>query len=175
MKKIIVIGPSGSGKSTLARKIAPILNLPLYHLDQLFWQAGWKSISQEAFTEKLQEIIKKEEWIIDGNFNHSLESRIEKADTIIFLDVPRRLYFPRIFKRYFQNYGRVRVDMSPGCVEQLDTEFLKFVWTFSKKVRPSLIEKLKGLKPEQTLIVLRSKKEVNFFIENLPSSKSDKT
>ena len=39
MKKIIVIGPSGSGKSTLARKIAPILNLPLYHLDQLFWQA----------------------------------------------------------------------------------------------------------------------------------------
>lgn len=65
--------------------------------------------------------------------------------------------------------------MSPGCVEQLDKEFLKFVWTFSKKVRPSLIEKLKGLKPEQTLIVLRSKKEVNFFIENLPSSKSDKT
>lgn len=59
MKKIIVIGPSGSGKSRLARKIAPILNLPLYHLDQLFWQAGWKSISQEEFTEKLQEIVKK--------------------------------------------------------------------------------------------------------------------
>jgi len=41
MNKIAVIGSGGSGKSTFSRKLGNILNLPVYHLDTVYWNPGW--------------------------------------------------------------------------------------------------------------------------------------
>jgi adenylate kinase family enzyme len=67
MQRIIVIGCSGSGKSTLARIIGEKTGLPVYHLDMLYWQSGWRPHPDEtAFQSTVRQIAAKEAWIIDG-------------------------------------------------------------------------------------------------------------
>jgi len=96
MKKIMLIGSGGSGKSTLSKKIGEILNVPVYHLDQIFWKPGWGPTPEKEWDNLLRELVKKEKWIIDGNYSKTLDIRLKEADTVIFLDMPRYLTIYRI-------------------------------------------------------------------------------
>ena len=91
MKKILVIGPSGAGKSEFSRRLEKILNLPLYHLDNIFWKEDKTHISRDEFDEKLATILKREEWIIDGDYSRTYETRMNASDTIFFLNYPMEL------------------------------------------------------------------------------------
>ena len=71
MNRIIVIGPSGAGKSEISRKIQDVLNLPLYHLDNIFWKEDRTHISREEFDTKLNELLSKDRWIIDGDYSRT--------------------------------------------------------------------------------------------------------
>lgn len=111
MKKVVVMGSSGSGKSTLCRTLASELQLPLYHLDVLFWKPQWIMTSEDEQEEILQNIIPKQSWIIDGSYSACLAERLSAADTVIFLDLPRKICLFRIAKRLLQNLGKTRKDM----------------------------------------------------------------
>ena len=41
MDRILILGCGGAGKSTLAGQLGEILDLPVIHLDQEYWQPGW--------------------------------------------------------------------------------------------------------------------------------------
>jgi len=167
LKKICVIGPCGAGKSTLAKEIASILKIPLFHLDQLFWKENWQSIGQDALKKKLVHVMETHTtWIIDGNYSSSLELRIAQADTIIFLDYPRRIYFFRVLKRLLTNWGKVRDDMADGCVEKIDFDFLKFVWNFQHGSRIRVIEILNKYDTCQQFM-FTSPKQTKAFLQNL--------
>ena len=84
-KKAIVIGPPGAGKSTFSRALRNITCLPLYYLDMVSFKPDGTEISKEEFDQKLKEILKQEEWIIDGSYLRTLELRIKHCDTIFFL------------------------------------------------------------------------------------------
>lgn len=88
MKKIIVIGCPGSGKSTFSQELHKKTNIPLYHLDMLFWNADKTTVEKSVFLERLNELLDKDEWILDGNFNSTMELRMSRCDTVIFLDYP---------------------------------------------------------------------------------------
>ena len=66
MKKIIIIGCSGSGKSTLARKLGEITQLPVIHLDKLWWKPGWETVSCDEFDVLHQAAMAEPAWIMDG-------------------------------------------------------------------------------------------------------------
>ena len=68
MKKIIVIGCPGSGKSTFSRSLSEKLNIPLYHLDMMYWNADRTTVDKAVFLSRLKEVIATDEWIIDGNY-----------------------------------------------------------------------------------------------------------
>ena len=91
MKKAIVIGSPGAGKSTFARKLRDAAALPLYYLDMIWHKSDGSNISREQFIAKLQEIVQKERWIIDGNYAHTLEMRLKACDTVFLLDYPLEL------------------------------------------------------------------------------------
>ena len=79
MKKIIVIGCPGSGKSTFARRLNEITSIPLYYLDMIWHKADKTNITQDEFDFKLNQIISKKEWIIDGNYQRTLNTRLENC------------------------------------------------------------------------------------------------
>ena len=56
MQKIIVIGNAGSGKTTFSKALSKKLNLPLIHLDKIFWYGIWHHISRENF-DKFNDLI----------------------------------------------------------------------------------------------------------------------
>lgn len=84
MKKIIVIGCPGSGKSTFSRELHSKTGIPLYHLDMMYWNEDKTKVEKNVFLERLSDALEKDMWIIDGNYGSTMESRIQKCDTIFF-------------------------------------------------------------------------------------------
>ena len=87
-KRIIVTGLAGAGKSTLSKALAKKTGLPLIHLDLEFWKPGWTAPSEEEWRAKNREVLAGSEWIADGNYHETLTIRLERADTVIYLDTP---------------------------------------------------------------------------------------
>ena len=80
MKKVLILGCPGAGKSTFARKLRDKTGLPLYYLDMIWHKPDRTTITKQEFDAKLSEIIKQEEWIIDGNYGRTLEMRFKECD-----------------------------------------------------------------------------------------------
>lgn len=162
----MIIGSCGSGKTTLALELGEIVKIPVIHLDKEFWRAGWKETPKLEWLEKQRALAAGETWIIEGNYGGSLEIRLERADTVIFLDYNRYVCAFRVLKRWLQNLGKTRADMADGCKEKMDWEFLRFVWQFPAVSRPKIIEKLKEY-GGVTVIAMKNPKETRRFIENI--------
>lgn len=167
MKKIVLVGSGGSGKSTLARQLGDKLKLDVYHLDALFWKPNWVGVPREEQKKVQHELVKQEEWIIDGNYGNTMDIRLDAADTIIFLDIHRTICVYRVFKRMMKYRNRTRPDMGEGCEERLDLNFLKWVWDYPKEKRPEILKKLDELSNDKQVIILRSPKEVQRFLANV--------
>jgi adenylate kinase family enzyme len=137
MNRILIIGPCGSGKSTLARELAPRMGLPLVHMDQLGWQAGWIETEKAEMNARLAEAVAGERWLIEGNYGSTLAPRLERADTVIYLDFPIRLCLRRLIKRIVTLRGQSRPDMPEGCPERFDAAFFWYVmnWNTGPRVR----------------------------------------
>ncbi|MBM1172083.1 AAA family ATPase [Microvirga arabica] len=163
MQRILVIGSPGAGKSTLARSLSDQLGLPLIHLDREHWSAGWISLPNDVWAARVAELAARPSWIIDGNYANTLHIRLDRATTVIWLDLPRWLCMARIIKRVLAYRGRVRPDMAEECPERLNLEFLRYTWTFSKHSRPKNKALLKKLRSDQK-VVLRTPREVADFL-----------
>ena len=113
------------------------------------------------------DLVKKESWIIDGNYGGTMDIRLNAAETIIFLDIPRTICIYRAFKRMLQYRNKTRPDMGEGCEERFSFEFFKLIWKYPKTKRPKILDRLKQLSKEKEVIILKSPKEVENYIENV--------
>jgi adenylate kinase family enzyme len=165
MKRALVLGCPGAGKSTLSKELAASTGLPLVHLDQIFWRPGWVEPSKEEWRLQVAAELAKPEWILDGNFGSTLLQRLEAADTVILLDLPRMVCLLRVLERIFVSLGRQRPDMAEGCAERFDLKFLLYVWNFGKNHRPKLLERFEAFAGEK--ILLRSPAEVRQFLQSM--------
>ncbi|MFT4416451.1 topology modulation protein [Fredinandcohnia humi] len=162
MKRIMVIGVSpGVGKSIFAQRLGDALGIDVYHLDSFFWKPGWVEATLEEFTAAQENIIEKESWIIDGNYSNTFDLRVQHADTIIYLELPRYVCLFRVLKRWLMHLGKKRPDL--GCTEKLDWEFIKFIWTTYKPRIHKMQQRLEKLSQEKNIIVLKGTKEINHY------------
>ena len=168
MERILVLGPCGSGKSTLAAQIGPLLDLPVFHLDQHYWQPGWRPSSDRQWFTAVDDLISRPRWVIDGNYGSTLAKRLKRADTVIILDYPRRIFFWRMVRRTFTNLGSVRADSAAGCPERFDAEFWRYTWNY----RTANMPMHESLVREAALPVirLRTPREAKDWVETLPRS-----
>lgn len=138
-RRIAIIGSPGAGKSTLARALAARTGLPLVHLDQLHWRAGWTAPPEPEWQARVRAAAEGERWIIDGNYGTTLAPRLARAELVLWLDPPTALCLWRVATRIAGQWGRVRADMAPGCPERLDWRFLRYVACFRRDSRPALV------------------------------------
>jgi adenylate kinase family enzyme len=170
-KRILVFGPSGSGKSTMARRIGERLGIQVVHLDMIYWKPGWVPIEREPFRTKLAEAAAGDAWVMDGNYFNHLDLRLPRAEAAIWLDLPRRVYFPRAIWRMIRHYGRERGDVGQGCPEHFDLPFLRdWVWAYPAQYRARHAALMASLPAPIHGIVLRSTAEVATFVDGLPGS-----
>lgn len=169
MERVLLIGCGGSGKSTLAVKLGEKTGLPVVHLDKLFWHKGWVESTKEEIDEKISRELKKDRWIMDGNFSRTLPMRLERCDTVIYLDFSTFACLRGVIKRILTTYGQVRPDMGEGCPERFDMEFLQWVWNFNKTNRPKLYSMLEA-HPDKRIIILKNRRQVNKFLDSIQTN-----
>jgi adenylate kinase family enzyme len=135
MQRIAIFGSPGSGKSTLARHLSDRLGLPVTHMDTLYFDPGWVIKPADEFRAALTRVAATDHWIMDGNYltESVTTGRIDRADTLILLTLPRWRCLWRVIRRSVLSYGRVRPDQAAGCPERLDLEFFRFVWNYPVK------------------------------------------
>ena len=140
MDRIVVVGCPGSGKSTLARELASQTGIPAFHLDQLYWQADWMPHpDQEMFRKAVDSIVAGDRWILDGCFFDRAGSvRLERADTLVILDISTGVCLFRAVKRWWTYRGDARPDLPPGCSEKFDLEFYQYILTYRTMQTPKL-------------------------------------
>lgn len=98
-RRIIIRGTSGSGKTTLARRIAAAREIPHVELDGIFHQAGWTQLDDEKFRAAVAAFMDDDRWVVCGNYRQIAPLLLERADTIVLLDLPRRNVMARVLRR----------------------------------------------------------------------------
>lgn len=168
MERIAIIGSGGAGKSTLAQAVGARLNVPVYHLDQVFWQPGWKALPRAEWIARHHALCAEPRWVLDGNYGSTMDYRLLSCDTVIFLDISRWRCLYRVVRRWLRYAGRTRPDMTPDCPERLTWAFLHWIIMYSHVKRPAILKKIEALQATKSVYHLRSIREVNRFLERLP-------
>lgn len=167
MKKAIIIGCPGAGKSTFARKLRDKTGLPLFYLDMIWHKPDKTHISEEKFDEKLNEVLQKEEWIIDGNYSRTLEIRMRECDTIFLFDLPLEVCVEGAEARI----GKERVDM-PWQAMEMDEDFRQWILDFPKNEMQKVIRLVEKYKNEKQVIIFKSREEADAYIVKLSKQKN---
>lgn len=162
MLKAIVIGSPGAGKSTFSRKLRDVTGLPLYYLDMLWHRADKTTTTTEEFDRQLGELMKKEEWIIDGNYNRTLEWRFKECDTVFLLDYPLEICLLGAQSRV----GTKREDL-PWIEEEFDADFKDWIIDFSKDNLPYIYRLIDIYKKEREIIIFKSRQEAQLYLQIL--------
>ena len=165
MRRVLVIGSGGAGKSTFSTRLGERTGLPVVHLDSLYWRAGWNETPKEEWKQVVSGLLERDAWVMDGNYGGTLDARITSCDTVVFLDLPRIVCLWRVLRRWLRYRGRARPDMAPGCNERLSVEFLRWIWDYPVTRRPEIMTRLANLGEGQRVVVLRSRAEVERFLE----------
>lgn len=162
MKRAVVIGCSGSGKSVFSRKLRDVTGLTLYYLDMIWHKPDGTNISREEFDEKLRSIISRDSWIIDGNYQRTLETRIKACDTVFLFDLPTETCIEGALSRI----GKRREDM-PWFENELDPGFRQWIESFRENQLPEIYKLLEKYKNGRQIVVFRTREQADKFIEKL--------
>ncbi len=167
MRRVLVIGSGGAGKSTLATRLGRALGLPVIHLDQLYWRAGWVEPDKAGWATTVRETIARDAWILDGNYSGTLAERIAACDTIVFLDFSRFVCLWRVLARIVRHHGKTRPDMPDGCPEKFDLSFLVWIWNYPTRTRRKVLSLLAASRTSKHVIHLRTRRETEGFLAAL--------
>lgn len=162
MLKIVVIGCPGGGKSTFARKLRDVTGIPLYYLDRIWHRPDRTNVTREEFDRCLGEILKKDRWIIDGNYLRTLETRLRECDTVFLLDLPMETCLSGVESRI----GRSREDM-PWIEHEFDDEFKQWILDFPKMQLPQIYRLIEMYRRGREVIIFKSRKEAGDYLRML--------
>ena len=98
MERVLIAGISGAGKTTLARRLSVRHALPRYELDALHHGPGW--VKRPEFEEDVRRFSAGDRWVTEAQYHRYLGNLLwERADTVIWLDLPRRTIMSRVVRR----------------------------------------------------------------------------
>lgn len=160
MNKIIVIGCPGSGKSTFSKELHNRTGIPLFHLDMMFWNADKTTVEKSVFRKRLFNIFKLDKWIIDGNYQSTMESRLRECDTVFFLDYSLETCLEGVRARR----GKARTDM-PWIEKENeeDAEFVEFIKNYRSESRPIVLALLRQYEHKK-IYIFRERSEAEEFL-----------
>lgn len=158
--KIIFVGSGGSGKSWTAKRVAELTGYPLHHLDKELWLPGWVMPPKQEKIAKQQEMMNKDRWIIDGNYNSTMDLRFRAADLVIFLDIHRVVCIVSVMKRA----GKKRSDLpeyleEPKVFSKEFFEFCKWIWSYPQTDRNTVMS-LHEKYPETTFLQIKTRRKM---------------
>lgn len=134
MRRINVVGTSGSGKSTFSRMLAKKLDYPYLEMDAMFWKPNWQESSDEEFFAKLKGSLSQEGWVLDGNYNRTVDIKWANVDHVIWIDYPfSRTAYQAIKRALIRSMTKTELWNKTGNVETFRKSFFSrdsvILWT----------------------------------------------
>jgi len=178
VKCVAVIGGSCTGKTTLSRELARRLGVPHLELDALHHDAGWQEAPAEVLQARVDAALAAapDGWVVDGNYHGKIgTSVLERADTVVFLDLPFRTALRRVLWRTLRR-SITREELWNGNRESLRTALSRdsivlWVITHHRTHRAKWPGRLASL-PRLEVVRLRSPREVRAWLQSIQATDS---
>lgn len=165
MERIVIVGCGGSGKSLLARQLAANLDLPLTHLDAVYYDQDWNPLPQEEFAARQEKLVTEPAWIIEGNYAGTLPIRLAAADTVIFLDLPALTCLWGILQRRWRYRGGQHHDV--GVYDRIRWSFLVYIWRYRRTMAPRVRKLINQHTISAKVITVTSRRQARRLINQL--------
>jgi adenylate kinase family enzyme len=169
VKRVAVIGSGGAGKSVFSNALSKRTGLPVVHLDREFWGPGWVKMADDPWDARVRELAAADRWIMDGNYSRTMDVRFARADTVVFLDIPRLVCLWAVSSRAIRYRKGSRPDMTEGNDEKLDRAFLSWIWNYPQRQRPEIFEKLGALPRTVDVVHLTGRRAMQAWLQMVPS------
>ena len=169
--RVSVIGCSGGGKSTLSQKLATRLHATYLCMDrEFFWLPGWVLRPRDEQRARIAEAVKQERWIMDGTNPSGFDVRLPRSEMVIWVRMPRLMCLWGVFRRWLAYRGRTRPEMTPGCPEKMDVDFVHYIWNFERRHAPLIIENINAYGRDIPVVELKSRRDMRRLLDLLEAS-----
>ena len=169
MKKVAIFGNTGGGKSTLSRRLSEITQLPLYILDKIQFKPGGIEVPYEEYKCSHEEIMAKDEWVIDGfGCLETLWLRLEKADTLVYIDLPLYVHFWWVTKRFVTGFfdpPKGWPDNAP--IWKSSMKSYSVLWLCHRRLTPKYRDYVVQAQESKKVYHLQSTQEIKQFFDSI--------
>lgn len=167
MNRIAIVGCDGAGKTALAHRLAALLDLPVINLDAIYYDENWEEKTKDEFAAIQRELAAADRWIVDGNHASTLYIRVNRADTVIFLDVPAWTCLWGIVQRRWRYRGGQYPD---GVYDRVTLSFIRYVIGYRRKMRPRIAAVVREHGQHAQCVTLTSRRRVRRFLGSIAAN-----
>ena len=168
MRRVLIAGSSGAGKSTLAAELARRHGLPYTELDSLYHGRGW--VPRPEFLDDVRAVVAGDAWVSEWQYDAARPLLLARADTLIWLDFPRRTVMHRVLRRslrrallreraFNDNTEDFRAWLDPGHP-------IRWSWSNHAHARTKVLAAMEQ-RPELTVLRFRSPAEVRHWLASV--------
>lgn len=169
MRKVAVVGCGGSGKSHVARELGRILDAPVTHLDAAFYDDRWNALPIDQFTDVQRELVAQPRWVIDGNYNSTLQVRLEACDTVVLMDVSTVAALYGIFSRQIRHGAGHKGN---GVHNRIHWGVIKYVATYRRRMRPRVMAKIEEFGSGTDVVLLANRRQTHRWLRKVAAEQS---
>lgn len=161
--RISILGFSCSGKTSFSNWLGKLSKLPVFHLDDYYWESPW--VKNENFN--VMDVVKCENWIIDGTYYHEFfEERILNSNYIIYLDCNIFVRIFRMIKRHIK-YLLNPIGKNP-ISQKINGKFLLLTIRKIYTVQPQILHMLEKIECNgRSFIYVKGKHQINKLMEQI--------
>jgi adenylate kinase family enzyme len=167
MRIVVMASASGCGKTTLGRELARRLEAPFHELDALNHGPNWEQATAAELRARVEPLLADERWVVDGSYRSKLGDLVlERADAVVWLDLPRRVWLPRLLRRTLVRIVR-REELWNGNRETFRNAFAgrDSLLLFALRTYPQRRRLYPAELGRYPLVRLRSPREVDAWLE----------
>ena len=165
--KIAVVGYSASGKSTFSKKLSAHYNIPVLHIDTIYFNENM-TINDRTVTEgRVFDMMKKDHWIIDGTYRYLAQNRLKQADHIFLFNFGRWTCFFGLIRRYFKYRKKQRDTMALGNPERIDPSFVKWILWDGRKKDTKQLFKYYIETYQQKITIFKKRNDVKKYLQSI--------
>ncbi|WP_345563222.1 topology modulation protein [Nonomuraea rosea] len=170
MNRVVIVGVCGSGKSYVARELGRLLEAPVTHLDATYYDDDWNPLPQREFAAAQRELVAGARWIIDGNYNGSLEIRLRACDTVVMMDVSTWTALRGLFSRQARHGAGQHAS---GVYNRINWTVISYVLGYRRRMRPRVLAKIREFAAGKDVVFLTGRARTRRWLEEVAGERSE--
>lgn len=165
--KILVAGYSSSGKSTFAKRLSKHNQIPVLHIDTIFFGPNWTKRDHETVEEEINQFMSNKSWVIDGQYRNLAVERYDQCEQLFLFDFNRFKCLYGAILRRIKYHNQNRDTIANGCKEKLDLSFIWWILFSGRKKDSKALMKLYKERYKEKTIVFKNRRQVNAYLKSI--------